>query len=71
MMLRKRIGSLEGNLPDPAPPLDLDLDLDADLAQRIRDTQSAGTFPASLSTADLEAINDAVKAREAKHERPE
>jgi hypothetical protein len=69
MTLRKRIDSLEGNRPDPAPPLDLDLA--PDLAQRIRDTQSAGTFPASLSTADLEAINDAVKAREAKHERPE
>ena len=69
MTLRKRIDRLEGARPDPAAPLDLDLA--PDLAQRSRDAQAAGTFPASLSTADLAAINDAVKAREAKHDRPE
>lgn len=62
MQLSKRIDRLEGTRPTPAQPLDLDLDLAPDLAQRIRDAQAAGTFPASLPTADLKAIVDAAQA---------
>lgn len=61
MKLRRRIDLLESSRPTPARPLDLDLDLASDLAQRIRDAQAAGTFPASLKTADLKAILDAAQ----------
>jgi len=71
MTLRRRIDRLEGTRPDPALALDLDLDLDPDLAERIRAAKAAGTFPASLSMADLDAINDAFASKEqgASHDR--
>lgn len=60
--IRKRLDRLEGKRPDPAPPLMLDLD--PDLAQRIRAAQAAGTFPASLTDADLRAVMAAARSAE-------
>ena len=61
MTITRRLAKLEGTRPRPKPPLTLDLD--PDLAQRIRATKAAGTFPASLSTVDLHAIWDAAEAQ--------
>ncbi len=53
--IRSRLTRLEG-LRKALPPPRAPVLVPADLAERIRAAQAAGTYPASLSIADLEAI---------------
>lgn len=56
MTLRTRLAKLERNRPEPVAASGLELDLPPDLCARIGEAQAAGTFPQSLSDADLETI---------------
>lgn len=66
MKLAARLARLERTAP--APDAGLDVALDPDLAQRIADAKAAGTFPASLTDADLKQAVEAIER--ARHDRP-
>lgn len=60
MTLNTRLARLERMRLEPVAVPVMGLDLPPDLRARIATAQAAGTFPQSLSDADLEAIVAAV-----------
>lgn len=56
MTLRARLAKLECNRPESFAASGLEFDLPPDLRARSGEAQAAGTFPQSLTDADLETI---------------